>query len=213
MSSIPRFATHVVLTCVLATACLARPGVFEPGATAVKLASGFQFAEGPAADPSGAIFFTDKPRSIIWKWSDTTGLSPWRSNSGGANSLFFWTNVCFYACEEFLHRVTSIDMAHNVSVSVSTYNNKAFNTPNDLWVSPAGSVCFTHPYWPCNGSPQGVRAVYWLGLGSTTATRVITTLQQPNGIPHILNVMDIVPEPALWAGPVSSLISFHRFCS
>lgn len=182
MSSIPRLASHLVLPCVLATTCLARAGVFEPGASAVTLTGGFLFVEGPAADPSGAIFFTDKPRSNIWKWSDATGLSLWRTNSGGANGLYFWTNDCLYACEEFLHRVTTIDMAQNVTILVSNYNNKAFNTPNDLWVSPAGSVYFTDPYWPWNGSPQGVCAVYWLGPGSATASRVITSVQQPNGI-------------------------------
>lgn len=172
----------VLTTCVICAALRAHAGVFEPGASAIKLTGGFQFTEGPAADTHGNVYFTDKPRSNIWKWSDTTGLSLWRTNSGGANGLYYWTNDCLYACEEFLHRVTKIDMAQNVTMLVSNYNSKAFNTPNDLWVSPAGSIYFTDPYWPWNSSPQGVCAVYWLGPGSTTAVRIITTLQQPNGI-------------------------------
>lgn len=173
---------HVWLTGAVCAAVTAHAGVFEPGASAAKLTGGFQFVEGPAVDPSGAVYFTDKPRSNIWKWSDSTGLSLWRTNSGGANGLYYWTNDCLYACEEFLHRVTSVDMAQHVTMLVSNFNNSAFNTPNDLWVSPAGSVYFTDPYWPWNSSPQGVCAVYWLGPGSSTATRVITNLLQPNGI-------------------------------
>ncbi|MCX7847752.1 MAG: SMP-30/gluconolactonase/LRE family protein [bacterium] len=156
--------------------------MFEPGAAPVKLTGGFVFTEGPAADPSGNVYFTDKPRTNIWKWSPSSGLSLWRTNSGGANGLFYWTNDCLYACEEFFHRVTRLDAGQHLTVLVSNFNAKPFNTPNDLWVSPAGSIYFTDPYWPWNASPQGVCAVYWLGPGSTTATRVITDLLQPNGI-------------------------------
>jgi len=169
-------------TALAACISMAHAGLFEPGAAAVKLAGGFNFTEGPAADAAGNFYFTDKPRSNIWKWSESTGLSLWRANSGGANGLYYWTNDCLYVCEEFLHRMTRLDMDQNVTMLVSNYNNKAFNTPNDVWVSPAGSVYFTDPYWPWNGSPQGVCAVYWLGPGSSAATRVVTDLKQPNGV-------------------------------
>lgn len=173
----------VCLTLTLAcSAPFTRAGVFEPGAVPIKLTGGFVFTEGPAADTLGNVYFTDKPRTNIWKWSDSSGLTLWCTNSGGANGLYYWTNNCLYACEEFLHRVTRFDAIGQRMVLASNYLGKAFNTPNDLWVSPVGSLYFTDPYWPWNSSPQGVCAVYWLAPDSDTPVRVITDLLQPNGV-------------------------------
>ena len=54
-----------------------------------KLAGGFKFTEGPAADAEGNIFFTDIPNNRIHKWSLDGELSTFRENSGGSNGLFF----------------------------------------------------------------------------------------------------------------------------
>ncbi|MHC4762293.1 MAG: hypothetical protein ACYS71_02780 [Planctomycetota bacterium] len=49
------------------------------GAKVVKLAGGFSFTEGPAADTEGNIFFTDIPNNRIHKWSTSGVLSTYFS--------------------------------------------------------------------------------------------------------------------------------------
>ena len=43
--------------------------IIAPGAALEKLAGGFEFTEGPAADKDGNVFFTDQPNDRIVKWS------------------------------------------------------------------------------------------------------------------------------------------------
>ena len=47
--------------------------IIAPGATLEKLAGGFEFTEGPAADNDGNVFFTDQPNDRIVKWSAADG--------------------------------------------------------------------------------------------------------------------------------------------
>ena len=63
--------------------------VVESGASLDELATGLQFAEGPAADAEGNVFFSDVLANTIYKWSMDNQLSTFRENSGGANGLFF----------------------------------------------------------------------------------------------------------------------------
>ncbi len=52
-----------------------KPSVVAQGAKVEKLAGGFAFTEGPAADAEGNIFFTDIPNNRIHKWSLAGKLS------------------------------------------------------------------------------------------------------------------------------------------
>jgi len=80
----------ILLIFVTATGwSIARASVVADGAKVEKLAGGFAFTEGPAADPRGNIFFTDIPNNRIHKWSLEGKLSTFRENSGGANGLYF----------------------------------------------------------------------------------------------------------------------------
>ena len=58
-----------------------------------KLAEGFEFTEGPAADTDGNIFFTDQPNDRILKWSISGQLSTFLQPSGRANGLYTLTNL------------------------------------------------------------------------------------------------------------------------
>ena len=43
-----------------------------------KLAGGFNFTEGPAADPMGNVYFTDIPNNLILMWTKNDKLEPSR---------------------------------------------------------------------------------------------------------------------------------------
>ena len=77
------------LVAMTAAAGAAQQSVVAPGASVEKLAGGFIFTEGPAADAEGNVCFTDIPNNRILRWSLDGELSTFREDSGGANGLFF----------------------------------------------------------------------------------------------------------------------------
>jgi len=114
---------------------VAGAGVVADGANVEKLAGGFNFTEGPAADTRGNIFFTDIPNNRIHKWSLDGKLSTFRENSGGANGLYFDEEGHLLACEGGGRRLVSIDPKGEARVLADKYQGKKFNSLNDLWIA------------------------------------------------------------------------------
>jgi hypothetical protein len=136
--------------------------VVAQGAKVEKLAGGFTFTEGPAADLKGNIFFTDIPNNRIHKWSLDGKLSTFRENSGGANGLFFDKNGNLLVCEGGRRRLVSIDAQGKVIVLTDKYDNKRLNSPNDLWLDPKGGIYFTDPRYGRSDDLEQGKAVFTL---------------------------------------------------
>jgi gluconolactonase len=157
--------------------------VVAEGAKVEKLAGGFRFTEGPAADAAGNIFFTDIPNNRIHKWSLDGKLSTFRENSGGANGLFFDKNGNLLACEGKNLRLVSISPDGKVTVLADKYDKKKFNSPNDLWIDPKGGIYFTDPrYGSREGMEQAGEYVYYLSPDRKKLIRVIDDMVRPNGV-------------------------------
>ncbi|MCP4353511.1 MAG: PKD domain-containing protein [Desulfobacterales bacterium] len=150
--------------------------------TIEKLADGFTFTEGPAADASGNIFFTDIPASRIHKWSTGGQLTTFLENSGGANGLFFDSQGNLLACQGGNSQLVSIDLQGNVTVLADTYDNNSFNQLNDLWIDPRGGVYFSDPVYGDASVVQGGEHVYYLTPKRDNVMRVIDDMVRPNGI-------------------------------
>ena len=159
------------------------PSLVAPDAKVEKLAGGFKFTEGPAVDAKGNIYFTDIPNNRIHIWSIEGKLSTFREKSGGANGLFFDKHGNLIACEGGNRRVTSISPAGEVTVLADKYNGKRLNSPNDLWIDPAGGVYFSDPRY---GSKEGLEQdgfhVYYIAPDRKQITRVTNDLKMPNGV-------------------------------
>jgi len=161
--------------------------IIVPRAKVVKLAGGFKFTEGPAADAQGNIFFTDQPNNRIHKWSVDGKLSIFHSSPGRANGLYFDKNGNLLACADLDNQLWSIDPHGNVTVLVKGYRNKKLNGPNDLWIDPKGGIYFTdpfyrRPYWNRGPMKQAGQHVYYLTPNRKKLIRVADDLVQPNGI-------------------------------
>jgi len=157
--------------------------VVGPGAKVAKLADGFRFTEGPAADAKGNIFFTDIPNNRIHKWSLEGKLSTYRENSGGANGLYFDKEGKLVACEGGGRRLVSIDQQGNLTVLAGKYENKRFNSLNDLWIDPKGGVYFTDPsYGNRDNLEMDGEHVYYLSADRKRLIRVIDDMVRPNGL-------------------------------
>jgi len=157
--------------------------VVAVGAKVEKVAGGFKFTEGPAADSQGNIFFSDIPNNRIHKWSWDGKLSTFRENSGGSNGLYFDRKGNLLACEGTGRRLVSIDPSANVTVLADKYQDKQFNSLNDLWIDRAGGVYFTDPrYGSRDGMEQDGEHVYYLSPDRKRLIRVIADLVRPNGV-------------------------------
>ena len=178
------YVSMVLLITVLAVCCNgAQPSVVATGAKVEKLAGGFKFTEGPAADAKGNIFFTDIPNNRIHKWSLDGKLSTFRENSGGANGLYFDKKGNLLACEGGGRRLVSINPKGEVTELADKYQNKKFNSLNDLWIDPKGGIYFTDPrYGSRDNFDQDGEHVYYLAPDRKSIVRVIDDMVRPNGI-------------------------------
>jgi gluconolactonase len=178
-------ATHPSWVAAMTTVLSAdESDLVASGAKPKKLAGGFRFTEGPAADKDGNVYFTDIPNNRIHKWDVATQkLSTFREKSGGANGLYFDKDRNLLACEGGNRRMTLISPKGKVTVLTDKYEGKRYNSPNDLWIAPNGGVYFTDPRY---GSMQGREIdgfhVYYISPDRKKVTRVIDDLKKPNGL-------------------------------
>lgn len=170
--------------------CIARAddsGIMAPGAQLEKLAGGFDFTEGPATDAKGNIYFTDQPNDRIMKWSIDGKLSTFMKPCGRSNGLCFDARGNLWACADEKNELWRISPGGKVTVVVKKYQGKLLNGPNDVWIRPDGGLYFTDPYykrdyWKRGPIEQDVHAVYYLAPDHKTLRRVVSDMQQPNGI-------------------------------
>jgi gluconolactonase len=162
-------------------------GIIQPGTKVEKLADGFLFTEGPAADAKGNVYFTDQPNDRIMVWSISGKLSTFMQPSGRSNGLSFDKDGNLWACADQKNELWCITPDRKITVIPSKYRENLLNGPNDLWNTPDGGVYFTDPYykrtwWDHDTMPQVCQAVYYLKPDHKTIVRVSEDLIQPNGI-------------------------------
>jgi gluconolactonase len=174
----------VLLAVIGLLACAAEAGsVVAEGAKVEKLAGGFSFTEGPAADAAGDVFFTDIPNNRIHKWSLDGKRSTFREDSGGANGLFFDKDGNMLACEGGRRQLVSIGADGKVTVLADKYKGKRFNSLNDLWIDPKGGVYFTDPrYGNRDNMEMDGEHVYYISADRKKVIRVIDDMVKPNGV-------------------------------
>jgi len=183
-----QYALIVLLSVTVATSYSSEKlSVVAPGAKLQKLADGFKFTEGPAADAEGNVFFTNQPNNRIYKWSVDGKLSIFHENPGRANGLYFDKDGNLLACADLNNELWLIDIKGNVTVLVKDYCGKKLNGPNDLWIDPKGGIYFTdpfyhRPYWKRGPMEQDGQHVYYLTPDLKKLIRVADDLVTPNGI-------------------------------
>jgi gluconolactonase len=169
----------------------ATPGIpIAPGAALKLAADGFKFTEGPAADASGDVYFTDQPNDRILKWSHATGkVESFLQPSGRANGLYFDRQGKLIVCADEHGKLLRLDTNDKSAVVLlDNFGGKSFNGPNDAWVAPDGTIYFTDPfykrdYWQGRERPdQEHQRVFRLPPGAAAPAVFDDTLRQPNGI-------------------------------
>ena len=142
----------------------------SPSAPIEKIASGFQFTEGPVFSRIGYLLFSDIPPTRIVKW-EKGEVSVFRENSNGANGLTFDHQGRLLACEQ--GRVTRTEKDGKITVLAEGYSN-----PNDLVYAIDGSIYFSELRGRNNPGPSAVHQITRKGQ-----VRVVSSdCERPNGV-------------------------------
>ena len=157
------------------------------GALLIQVSKQFAFAEGPATDKKGNIYFTDQPNDKIWEYDTQGKLSVFMNKTGRSNGMYFDSQGNLVSCADAKNEIWSISPQKKVRVLLNNFNGLQFNGPNDLWIDKSGGIYFTDPYyqrdyWVRKKPALKYQAIYYLPKGKTKALMLDSSLMQPNGI-------------------------------
>ena len=175
--------------------------IIPPGAEVEVLAEGFDWAEGPVwAEAGGYLLFTDVPQNVIWRWSETDGLSEFMRPSGfdgedgshlrepGANGLVIEPSGALLMCDHGNRSLSRVDLAtRRKTIVVDRFEGKRFNSPNDLVIHRSGAVYFTDPPYGLEGLNDSlVKEMAHNGVYRRAPDGVVTLIDDalsfPNGV-------------------------------
>jgi gluconolactonase len=132
-------------------------GIVAPGAVIEKVASGFQFTEGPVWHPDGYLLFSDPNANTIYRLTEDGDLSVFRTKSGytgqdisaygqpGSNGLALDREARLTIDEHGNRRVTRLEKNGTLTVLADQFEGKRFNSPNDVVYRSDGALYFTDP--------------------------------------------------------------------
>ena len=165
------------------------------------IAKGFDWSEGPVwSKKLNAVLFSDVPNNIIYKWDKKNGLNIFldkigysgivpNSKKAGTNGLTIDQEGNLIICMHGDRRIVKlIDWNSKEFLPVATsFNNKLFNSPNDLVYNSKKELFFTDPpYGLRNGDNDKLKELQFNGvfrLSNDGELKVlIKNLSRPNGI-------------------------------
>nr|WP_299344377.1 sulfatase-like hydrolase/transferase [Allomuricauda sp.] len=126
------------------------------------VAEGFDWSEGPAwVEEEQAVFFSDVPRNVVYKWSDVDGLEIFLKPSGytgskprtggkGTNGLATDNEGRLVLCQQGDRQIGRMLSSYHQPLPVyealvTHYQGKRINSPNDLCIDTKGNIYFTDP--------------------------------------------------------------------
>jgi gluconolactonase len=148
-----------------------------------RIATGFQFTEGPVWHPDGYLLFSDIPANSILKWTPDGNVETFRKPSGNSNGLTFDRQGLFIACEHGNRRVSRTEKDGAVVTLADRYSGKRLNSPNDVAVKSDGSIYFTDPPYGVEEDQRELdfQGVYRLAPDGTL-TLLVDDFDRPNGL-------------------------------
>lgn len=176
---------YLAVSMAAATLSWAQPGsLIADGAEVIEVRGGFQFLEGPVTDRAGDLYFTDIDSNRIWRYSAAGEFEVAIEPSNYANGLTLDLDGSLLICEQGGQRISRRNADGSLSAIAESYDGAPFNSPNDLWVHPDGSIYFTDPRYRFPEGPpsQPGEYVYRISPDRQTVTAEVTDIPKPNGI-------------------------------
>jgi gluconolactonase len=134
----------------------ARVGV-EVGESVERVATGFEFTEGPVWTRDGALLFSSPNTNVIYRWTPEGRVSVFRPKSGytgvdigryhqpGSNGLTFDPEGRLTICQHGNRRVVRVNPHGDITVLADAFEGRRLNSPNDLVFRSDGTLFFTDP--------------------------------------------------------------------
>lgn len=113
-----------------------------------RLASGFQFTEGPVWNKQGEyLLFSDMPDDVRRSWSEDSGIVEvmWPSNK--CVGLVYDRDGSLIVCEHATSKLVREQADGTVTVLASHIEGKELNAPNDVCVRSDGRIFFSDPVY------------------------------------------------------------------
>jgi sugar lactone lactonase YvrE len=142
-----------------------RTELIIPGEGWELVSKGHKYAEGPAVNEKGEVFFSDVPNSTIYKIGLDGRVSVFAKNTSRANGLMFGSDGKLYACQGGAKKIVRYDSTGKAETMLENVQS------NDIVMLPKGgyfSDPFNHQVW--HFTLDGKR------------TRVDLGIEFPNGI-------------------------------
>ena len=148
-----------------------------------RLATGFEFTEGPLWHPDGHWLFVDIRRSIIHKLIPGGQTEVFRDNSGSSNGLTFDLQGRLLMCEGDNRQITRREPRGGITPIAQQLNGKRINRPNDIVCHSNGSIYFTDPAGRLAPEDQelGYSGVHRIAPDGTVSAATTDT-EYPNGL-------------------------------
>ena len=165
------------------------------------LAEGFEWSEGPIwSTKLNSLLFSDVPNNVIYIWNENNGINVFAKPIGysgqvpnnkkaGTNGLSIDANgnliVCMHG-DRMIAKIENLNIQKITSV-IESYNNKLFNSPNDLVYDSKGNLFFTDPpYGLLKGDKDELKEIPFNGVYKLSTNGnlelLIKNLSRPNGI-------------------------------
>jgi gluconolactonase len=190
------------------------------------LADSFVWSEGPLwLAKENKVIFTDVPTNTIYSWDENNGKKVYLRPSGytliadstggkeGANGLALDLDGTLILCQHGNRAVARMRASlstpkDSFTFLATTYKNKRFSSPNDLFITKDGSIFFTDPPYGLPDQDQDddkqltYNGIYRLNKNGEVLL-LDSTLSKPNGIAFTADektmyVANSDPEKAIW---------------
>ena len=150
---------------------------------AERLATGFEFTEGPVWHPDGHWLFVDIRRSLIYRLAPGGQPEVFREQSNGSNGLTFDLQGRLVMCEGDGRRLTRMEANGAITPIAERSEGKRLNRPNDVVGRSDGSIYFTNPSGRIDPPYRELdfAGVHRIGPDGTV-TAVTGELRFPNGL-------------------------------
>jgi gluconolactonase len=155
-----------------------------PWGAAERVATGFQFTEGPVWSPDGFLLFSDVQGNRIVRWTAPDETTTFRQPSGNSNGLIFDSQGRLVACEHSNRRVSRTELDGNIVTLADRYQGMRLNSPNDIAIKSDGSIYFTDPPYGISSGQQELpyNGVFRISQPRNELTLLSSDFDRPNGL-------------------------------
>ncbi len=196
--------------------------IVPASASVSKLAGGMKFLEGPCWVPAdgGYLVFSDIPANELKKWTESGGVTTFRSPSQNANGNCLDPEGRLVTCEHTGRGISRTGKDGTVTTLVDQHDGKKLSSPNDAVVKSDGSIWFTDPPYGIkpDQKEQAANHVFRFDPARKSLKAVVADFDRPNGLcfspdekklyvadsgqPRHIRVFDVQPDGTLTGGSV-----------